>query len=544
MSSDNIFPRSQLFPEPAAKAHIRDLLRSNSQPPHHLSSTISALSDELARHDIELSRLRAQLTAVEADHAALKAYYDDCRGLSSATRRLPAETLLEIFGYISEDPPWLTVDRCDSPEAAMANLAQAHLLAVSQVCMRWHRIAMGTPALWTSIWLDSIIWSTPALADKAMVLLQTVLNRGGTSLLDIALAIYNGSAHIPALDLIAAHSERWQTARFVAWAPGLLDNLWIVKGRLPQLHTLSLCGSVPLEHFQDAPLLKDVTFSGLPDATMALVRLPLRQLDFLQCAEFVGLAERFGLGVSPALRVLPHLSKTARFNLELFYIDGGTPFDEYIVVPPVTAEIATLSIMVANQFQVPSNAGTTIAKMIDALTLPALREMAMDSQDYPAHPLPWPHAQFLALSTRSSFNTTLRSLELWCSIITEAELLECLAALPRLDHLAISDHQLTAQGGADQLLITDSLLARLTWPPHSPPPLVPRLGSFHCRSRLQFTDTVFLEFIDSRLDNRYLFESEIWALPGNFRKIDPVVSDRLQVLCNRHLLVFSLFSST
>ncbi|KAJ7115266.1 hypothetical protein C8R44DRAFT_880582 [Mycena epipterygia] len=42
----------------AAKAQIRDLLRSNSQPPEHLPSTVSALSDELARYEVEISRLR------------------------------------------------------------------------------------------------------------------------------------------------------------------------------------------------------------------------------------------------------------------------------------------------------------------------------------------------------------------------------------------------------------------------------------------------------------------------------------------------------
>ncbi|KAJ7115267.1 hypothetical protein C8R44DRAFT_739861 [Mycena epipterygia] len=48
------FPRSHLLLEPAAKTQIRDPLRSNSQPPEHLPSTISALSDELARYEVEI----------------------------------------------------------------------------------------------------------------------------------------------------------------------------------------------------------------------------------------------------------------------------------------------------------------------------------------------------------------------------------------------------------------------------------------------------------------------------------------------------------
>ncbi|KAJ7115255.1 hypothetical protein C8R44DRAFT_984025 [Mycena epipterygia] len=39
-SLESRFPRSHLLPEPAAKAQVRDLLHSNSQPPEHLPSTI------------------------------------------------------------------------------------------------------------------------------------------------------------------------------------------------------------------------------------------------------------------------------------------------------------------------------------------------------------------------------------------------------------------------------------------------------------------------------------------------------------------------
>ncbi|KAF9528962.1 hypothetical protein CPB83DRAFT_853510 [Crepidotus variabilis] len=54
--------------------------------------------------------------------------------LMTALRRLPSETILEIFGHISPS------DR-------------ASVLHVSQVCRLWRELATGTPSLWTDIYL-------------------------------------------------------------------------------------------------------------------------------------------------------------------------------------------------------------------------------------------------------------------------------------------------------------------------------------------------------------------------------------------------------
>ncbi|KAJ7489100.1 hypothetical protein FB451DRAFT_1390274 [Mycena latifolia] len=59
---------------PMAATHIRELLRSHSSPPDHLPSIISALSDELARHDGRIEALREELSTLEIARAALKAY--------------------------------------------------------------------------------------------------------------------------------------------------------------------------------------------------------------------------------------------------------------------------------------------------------------------------------------------------------------------------------------------------------------------------------------------------------------------------------------
>ncbi|KAJ7112278.1 hypothetical protein C8R44DRAFT_632194, partial [Mycena epipterygia] len=165
------FRPSPLLPTPAATVQLQELLRTHAQPPEHLPSTISALSDELARHDEEVSRcekelarLHAHIRSVESDRAALKVHFDSCCSLLSPVRRLPSELLVEIFALcnISFAPVFEKVDiDSASLEIEMSRLAHSSLLTVSQVCARWHSITMGTSVLWSNLQLDSVLWQTP-----------------------------------------------------------------------------------------------------------------------------------------------------------------------------------------------------------------------------------------------------------------------------------------------------------------------------------------------------------------------------------------------
>ncbi|KAJ7142890.1 hypothetical protein C8R44DRAFT_866167 [Mycena epipterygia] len=155
---------------------------------------------------------------------------------------------------------------------------------------------------------------------------------------------------------------------------------------------------------------------------------------------------------------------------------------------------------------VPGTVGPTIAKIVESLTLPALQEFEMESEEYPHLPLPWAHTEFLGLSTCSAFHTHLHTLRLYHSVISKTQLLECLSELPALEQLAISDHQLVPpHGGAAEHLITDALLAAL-----AQTSLVPRLRSFGCQSMLLFDDDVYLEFLLSRVQDEQPFPIEIY----------------------------------
>ncbi|KAJ7687509.1 hypothetical protein B0H17DRAFT_1069806 [Mycena rosella] len=127
---------------------VRELLRSHRQlPADQLSSVVSSLSDELLRYDEDITALEAQLARLVSERAVLRSLHTDCGSLLAPIRRLPSEILAEIFAL--NLPPSAILDELEDgyQEGAFDVLAHSPLLAISQVCARWHAIAMGTPAL-------------------------------------------------------------------------------------------------------------------------------------------------------------------------------------------------------------------------------------------------------------------------------------------------------------------------------------------------------------------------------------------------------------
>ena len=173
------------FPEPDLKSRIRDLLRSHSPPPHNVSSTVSVLADELDKHDHE--QLKDELSRLVSRRSSLAAYHRDCRSLLAPIRRLPSEILIEIFQLCR--PSSSEPDFSRSPDltyCAMAHLAQDSMLQVSQVCILWHALVMGTPSLWNTISLHaSTLQGTPRQCESTLELLRLAFQRSGPSPLNV-----------------------------------------------------------------------------------------------------------------------------------------------------------------------------------------------------------------------------------------------------------------------------------------------------------------------------------------------------------------------
>ncbi|KAJ7751741.1 hypothetical protein DFH07DRAFT_1032183 [Mycena maculata] len=160
----------------------------------------------------------------------------------------------------------------------------------------------------------------------------------------------------------------------------------------------------------------------------------------------------------------------------------------------------------------PPTTSQPLQKLFAGLTLPSLTHLKIGASEHPSLVLPWPHSLFISLSRRSSFHHHLKSLCLYPVAIPEAELLECLATLPELERLSISDHPSTL----GNLLITDTLLEALTWTPSC---LFPKLSFLDLGSMLKFDDNIYLKFLLSRVDGAP-FGANLSPLRGYERELD------------------------
>ncbi|KAJ7463521.1 hypothetical protein B0H11DRAFT_2053215 [Mycena galericulata] len=518
--------------------HIRDLLRAHAEPPEHLESTISELSAELtrydnerARYDKEITRLRAVLSAVESEratllteHAALQAHYGDCQGLSlrSPVRRLPVEILLAIFRMCSKSfAP--TVALWADREKHMH--AHAPLFVVGQVCARWHDIVMGTASLWSAIDFPERVWED-LHPEKMMTLLKTAIERGAGSALHVALPP-RGAASTKAVDLLVKHSQRWETATFTGRFPGLER---LSKGKFPLLKSLELhlveiqmAGPATGNLFHVAPNLKRLV---IPESLLRLARPHLQQLQTLECIG-VTLPK-----VTSALSSMAGLSPgtTCRLALQLVW-SGSQRRIPYLA--PTLSSVGTLSIEFPQPSCVPD-----VTDILANLTLPCLENLTFRSDYF--SPVPWPHADFLAVSSRSSFHTHLQSLNISDFSIGAAELAELLSALPSVQRLEISDNH---RDGVEPI-INNSLLSSLTQHPDLEA-LLPHLRHLvFRRSRLQFDDNVLLSFLLSRVSRRRddsvsVFEVDVFRLRGCRHNLEPGVTARIRELCAQKLLLWT-----
>ncbi|KAJ7926259.1 hypothetical protein B0H13DRAFT_2313826 [Mycena leptocephala] len=493
--------------DPVQKMQMRESIRSHLPPPPYFASTLSALADELARYDVEIAKVPEdpELDRLLLERAAVMSHYTDCSSLFAPIRRLPSEILSDVFGLCGDSftPAVENVDISSvSLPTELARLAHAPLLTVSQVCTRWHSIVMGTPALWKRIALPDVLWTAPNHLDNVMELLRAALERSANHLL--AIEILNDldvSAHLPALDLIVQHSARWRRATFVCDFDDIA-HLSIFKKKFPCLQYLDIhCwgsnAATALEIFRDAPHLKCVELTANTDTFPSFSLLPLNQLTEVR---------------------------------------GDFSFDG----PFVTSDIGVLVFQLYDFL--PTCAQRTVEGIFAHLTLPFLTELGFGSPSEPLQsPFLWPLSSFLALSERSSFYTHLLELYLDNVAISETELLQSLEVLPGLKHLSITDHPQSPLDGSVELLITDTLLTALTCTPVSPC-LVPHLNFFGCRSKLRFSDDIYLKCVLSRLQGLLgssPFECVLWWLPGYERKLDPAVFAQIRSSCAKKELLFT-----
>ncbi|KAJ7234632.1 hypothetical protein B0H12DRAFT_1142621, partial [Mycena haematopus] len=376
-------------------------------------------------------------------------------------------------------------------------------------------------------------------ATKALRLLENFLDRGKDCPLHLVIHINVR----PFLELLTRHSERWKTADFLFRSPSTLQHLSYAKGRLPLLETLIVLAhegpprTKEVNPFETTPRLRSLVISGaiLP----SFANPPLAQLDS------VGYLDLGASDIAVALETMSRMAHGTAFRLGLYVTDAWPP--EYIGLldlPPTSSNIVRLSIEILDVgFLDKQEIIQILSHTVATLTLPHLHELSFLSEQFPSTVMYWPQTAFLDLAARSSFDNHLHSLRLLHVAIADMELIACLLALPVLESLAISDHEIPWPNTFDHHLVTDTLFSKLTLRPDSPP-IVPRLRSLLCRTRLEFDDTVFLEFLLSRRveqPDSPLLICEMFCLPGCRRGLESAVAGRVQDLRIRKevIVVFS-----
>ncbi|KAJ3718469.1 hypothetical protein C8R42DRAFT_585997, partial [Lentinula raphanica] len=97
-----------------------------------LEALISGAQQELIELDSEISRIHVQRNRVQN-------FLDEHRNLLSPIRRLPIETMAEIFMHC-----------LPTHRFPIRSLKEAPLL-LTMVCRRWREIAMAHPRLWSAL---------------------------------------------------------------------------------------------------------------------------------------------------------------------------------------------------------------------------------------------------------------------------------------------------------------------------------------------------------------------------------------------------------
>ncbi|KAJ7641038.1 hypothetical protein FB45DRAFT_1053662 [Roridomyces roridus] len=537
------FVTSRLLPNAEDSGHVLALLRTNAAPPDHIASTIASLSNEVERHDTEIlecekeiALLQQRVQAVASDRASLVSYLGQCRGLLAPIRRMPPEVLARIF---TRSEAVLPIRR--------SNLPIVSLFALSQVCSQWHTIVMGTPSLWDTIVVmsDDMEWSKDSkLMDRNLRLLSFALDRGAKCPLHLDLS----TAHPQVLSLLADHSDRWNTAELCLSDSADLLHLSAARGNLPSLETLNVFtagGDAPVDIFNVAPKLRNLAIAGRHLETITIP--PLVQLRTLSCLSIDP------TDVHPVLAMMSTMPHGREFRFQLWLGNVGhwtKTVLETFVAPPTTSNIAELSAEFADYCDA-QDCRVALNKLLACLTLPHLRKLSFDAQEFPNSQVYWPADGFLALAKTSPLASKLQSLDLGVVVLSQAELFSCLAGLPSLQSLCIADHQTIHEGprnsyGVDHHLIDDALLSRLALTTEQP--LVPNLRTIMLRTRLQFDDTALLDFLRSRRRPRAddvtppsPFTCEVQSLRGRFRELDPTVCEQLRELRIRRevLVMFS-----
>nr|GAT55994.1 predicted protein [Mycena chlorophos] len=410
---------------------------------------------------------------------ALISLRDECLALLAPVRRLPVELLVKIFHLLAV----VNVDN-NGMKAYFWGKVLRQTTIMGNVCSRWFRIVQGTPSLWSTVAIDLALWVDPTWSlesfldqfnslsrlhadrgehsdleatssmpphntrkreeamDRATAVLKTVLASSAEIPLDVYIDFEGDSTafeeaeattKVPLL-LILQHSARLRTLAGIV-PHAYLGFLQESGMRFPMLDGLFVAQrggdsdvtqetSSGIQFVIDASQLKSLVVSA--KAANALLGqgtslpVPLRSLG-LVCMTLEDLHA-----------VLPHLQG----------FDGADCRIHIKIVDSAWATAAHTSVHVdilVNELRIHSDmfGDGLLDAIFTRLTLPTLTTLALSCAAN--SPLAWAQESFRSLGQRSGFASNLKHLSLEGIFLSSREWEACLADIPLLTKLSMSD---------------------------------------------------------------------------------------------------------
>ncbi|KIM86640.1 hypothetical protein PILCRDRAFT_815871 [Piloderma croceum F 1598] len=319
--------------------------------------------------------------------------------LLSPVQRLPPELLGAIF------------ELCLPINCYKKGVHRAVMLP-SHICRHWRSVALSIPRLWSKIVLYVNDWAV----ESKTALVTAWMSRSGGSSLSISL---NGSNVRPILDVILLHCDRWQHIDLFI-PPKMLQCFEQANGHFDRLETLQICSSSfhietfhpPRRIFESAPKLRTLSFkSGF---TWKSFDIPWAQITDFDG----GICE---IRVGECLEMLQCLGNVQKLRIRL----RPPGVDRPILRPFILDFHSLISLHLWK--------GGNIGALFDHLTLPNLRDLALDDSIADE----WPQAQFISFLSRSSPPLSEFSIGSSDDCMADNNLIEILQHTPSLRFLSL-----------------------------------------------------------------------------------------------------------
>ncbi|KAJ7024333.1 hypothetical protein C8F04DRAFT_1132180 [Mycena alexandri] len=333
-------------------------------------------------------------------------------GFAAVSRRvlaLPPELLAEIFLCCLPEPGCITItDGTPDPNTPP--------LVFCAVCRHWREVALTTPGLWGTLYLDAEFAYSKAQGDEYVEFCRQWISRAGDTPLTFWLEAFVKDDNIRSLhNLLGRLARNWRSA-YLSRDSHMPNWLQLPShGKYPFLEDLTFATacSDPAISFCDAPRLRAVCLYGFTTN----IRLPWHQLTTFQTDN---------IDVSACLKVLRDASKLVEASFAWIENDHSPSLSN--------ATIPLLNLKSLKLGQESASAETFPMGILDSLKAPALKSLTLQSIEHnhtPASNI----SPFLSFISRSSCQ--LHTLKLRLIPMSTAALIECLEATPSLRNLKL-----------------------------------------------------------------------------------------------------------